>query len=75
MLELDYRIHFALRTMSLEKANIDYYESEIIKNKLGQIIRNFTQSKTEFDPKSKLTRTSKFLFSYFRNFGGMDSVK
>ena len=73
--ELDYRIHFALRSISLEKTTIDYYDSEIIENQLGQITHNFIQSETEFDSKLKLIRTSKFLFSYYRDFGGMRSVK
>lgn len=33
--ELDYKIHFALRSISLEKTTIDYYDSEIIKNQLA----------------------------------------
>ena len=73
--ELDYRIHFALQSISLEKTTIDYYDSEIIENQLGQITHNFIQSETEFDSKLKLIRTSKFLFSYYRDFGGMRSVK
>ena len=72
---MDYRIHFALHSIALEKANIDYYESEIIENQLGQITHNFIQSETEFDPKLKSIRRSKFLFSYSRDFGGMRSVK
>lgn len=73
--ELDYRIHFALQSISLEKTTIDYYDSEIIENQLGQITHNLIQSETEFDSKLKLIRTSKFLFSYYRDFGGMRSVK
>ena len=72
---MDYRIHFALHSIALEKATIDYYDSEIIENQLSQITHNFIQSETEFDPKLKLIRTSKFLFSYYRDFGGMRSVK
>jgi hypothetical protein len=72
---LDYRIHFALHSIPLEKTTINYCYSEIIENQRGQTTHNFIQSETEFDPKLKLIRTSKFLFSYYRDFGGMRSVK
>lgn len=70
---LDYRIHFTLGSIYLEKTTIDYYDSTIIEIQLIQTTNNFIQSETEFD--SKLIGTSKFLFSYFRDFGGMRSVK
>ncbi|WP_165930070.1 DUF547 domain-containing protein [Flavobacterium sandaracinum] len=73
--ELDYRIHFALGSIYLEKTTVDYYDSTIIETQLIQTTNNFIQSETKFDSKLKLIRTSRFLFSYFRDFGGMRSVK
>ena len=73
--ELDYRIHFALSSIALKNATIDFYDCANIEKQLTLITEDFIQSETEFDTKLKLIRTSKFFFSYFRDFGGMSSVK
>ena len=73
--ELDYRIHFALKSICLNNPIIDYYESEIINEQLQKITKKLIKSETHFDTNLKLITTSKFLFSYHRDFGGMRSVK
>lgn len=73
--ELDYRIHFALKSICLKNPTIDYYESEIVNEQLQKITKKLIKSETHFDSDLKLIRTSKLLFSYYRDFGGMSSVK
>lgn len=73
--ELDYRIHFALKSICLKNPTIDYYESEIINEQLQKITKKLIKSETHLDTDLKLIRTSKLLFSYYRDFGGMSSVK
>lgn len=73
--ELDYRIHFALKSICLKNPTIDYYESEIINEQLQKITEKLIKSDTHLDTDLKLIRTSKLLFSYYRDFGGMSSVK
>lgn len=73
--ELDYRIHFALKSICLKNPTIDYYESEIVNEQLQKITEKLIKSDTHLDTDLKLIRTSKLLFSYYRDFGGMSSVK
>lgn len=73
--ELDYRIHFALKSICLKNPTIDYYESEIVNKQLQKITEKLIKSDTHLDTDLKLIRTSKLLFSYYRDFGGMSSVK
>lgn len=73
--ELDYRIHFALKSICLKNPTIDHYESEIVNEQLQKITEKLIKSDTHLDTDLKLIRTSKLLFSYYRDFGGMSSVK
>lgn len=73
--ELDYRIHFALKSICLKNPTINYYESEIVNEQLQKITEKLIKSDTHLDTDLKLIRTSKLLFSYYRDFGGMSSVK
>lgn len=73
--QLDYRIHFALRSITLENTLIDYYDCENIEKQLKQVTHDFIHSETQMDSTLKLVRTSKFLLLYFRDFGGMSAVK
>lgn len=73
--KLDYRIHFALKSICLKNQTIDYYESEIVNEQLQKITKKIIKSETHLDTDLKLIRTSKLLFSYYRDFGGMSSVK
>lgn len=73
--KLDFRIHFALKSICLKNPTIDYYESEIVNEQLQKITIKLINSETHFDTDLKLIKTSKFLFVYYRDFGGMNSVK
>lgn len=73
--KVDYRIHFALRSLDLEKKTIDYFDCEEIEKQLTIVTKDFIRLETEFDNESKTIRASDFLLSYSRDFGGKKSVK
>ena len=73
--KVDYRIHFALRSINLEKKTIDYFDCEEIEKQLTIVTKDFIRLETEFDNESKTIRASDFLLSYLRDFGGKKSVK
>ncbi|MDI6046352.1 DUF547 domain-containing protein [Flavobacterium yafengii] len=73
--KVDYRIHFALRSLNLEKNTIDYFDCEEIEKQLTVVTKNFIKLETEFVHESKTIRVSDFLLSYLRDFGGKKSVK
>jgi len=73
--KLDYRIHFALRSITLENTLIDYYDCGNIEKQLKQVTHDFIQSQTQMDSNLKLVKTSRFLLLYFRDFGGMSAIK
>ncbi len=73
--ELDYRIHFALQSIFLGSVPIDYYESEAVDLQLQETTKIFIKLETHCDSEQKLIRTSKFLFSYLRDFGGIKAIK
>nr|WP_315179621.1 DUF547 domain-containing protein [uncultured Flavobacterium sp.] len=73
--KVDYRIHFALRSINLEKKTIDYFDCEEIEEQLTIVTKDFICLETEFDNESKTIRASDFLLSYLRDFGGKKSVK
>ncbi|MDI6034742.1 DUF547 domain-containing protein [Flavobacterium sp. LB2P84] len=72
---VDYRIHFALRSLNLEKNTIDYFDCEEIEKQLTVLTKDFIKLETEIDNESKTIRVSDFLLSYLRDFGGKKSVK
>ncbi|MFV8440568.1 DUF547 domain-containing protein [Flavobacterium sp. LB2P44] len=73
--ELDYRIHFAIRSISLKNYSFDFYDYEKLEKQLTLITKDFIEYETEFDTKLKLIRTSKFLFTYLHDFGGIHSIR
>ena len=73
--KVDYRIHFALRSLELEKKTIDCFDCEEIENQLTVVTNDFIRLETEFDHESKTIRVSAFLLSYLRDFGGKKTVK
>ncbi|MFV8322349.1 DUF547 domain-containing protein [Flavobacterium sp. LB3P21] len=73
--KVDYRIHFALRSLELEKKTIDCFNCEEIEKQLTEVTNDFIRLETEFDNDSKTIRVSAFLLSYLRDFGGKKSVK
>ena len=73
--KVDYRIHFALRSINLEKKTIDYFDCEEIEKQLTIVTKDFIRLETEFDNESKTIRASDFLLSYLRDFGGKKSLK
>lgn len=73
--KVDYRIHFALRSLELEKKTIDCFDCEEIENQLTIVTNDFISIETEFDNESKTIKASDFLLSYSRDFGGKKSVK
>ncbi|MDI5887121.1 DUF547 domain-containing protein [Flavobacterium yafengii] len=73
--KVDYRIHFALRSICLEKKTIDYFDYEEIDKQLTIVTKDFIHLETEFDNESKIIRASDFLLSYLSDFGGKNSVK
>ncbi|MDI5899518.1 DUF547 domain-containing protein [Flavobacterium yafengii] len=72
---VDYRIHFALRSINLEKKTIDYFDCEEIEKQLTIVTKDFIKLETEIDNESKTIRVSDFLLSYLKDFGGKKSVK
>ncbi len=73
--KVDYRIHFALRSINLENKTIDYFDCEEIEKQLTIVTKDFIRLETEFDNESKTIRASDFLLSYLRDFGGKKSLK
>jgi hypothetical protein len=73
--KVDYRIHFALRSLELEKKTIDCFDCEEIEKQLTEVTNDFIRLETEFDHESKTIRVSAFLLSYLRDFGGKKTVK
>ena len=73
--KVDYRIHFALRSLELEKKTIDCFDCEEIEKQLTEVTNAFIRLETEFDHESKTIRVSAFLLSYLRDFGGKKTVK
>jgi hypothetical protein len=73
--KVDYRIHFALRSLILEKNTIDYFDCEEIEKQLTVLTKDFIKLETEIDNESKTIRVSDFLLSYLKDFGGKKSVK
>lgn len=73
--EVDYRIHFALRSGNLQHCPIDYYNCEEIEKQLTIVTKAYIKSETKFDDESKTISVSKFLLSYIRDFGGKKAIK
>ena len=73
--KVDYRIHFALRSLELKKKTIDCFNYEEIEKQLTEVTNDFIRLETEFDHESKTIRVSAFLLSYLRDFGGKKTVK
>lgn len=73
--KVDYRIHFALRSLNLAQKTIDYFDSEVIEEQLTTVTTDFIHLETEFDEESKTIQVSDFLLSYLKDFGGKNSVK
>ncbi|MFV8379374.1 DUF547 domain-containing protein [Flavobacterium sp. LB3R33] len=73
--KVDYRIHFALRSLELEKKTIDCFDCEEIEKQLTEVTTDFIRLETEFNHESKIIRVSAFLLSYLRDFGGKKTVK
>ena len=51
--KVDYRIHFAIRSMNLNPASIDYFNSEEIEEQLSTVAADFIKLETEFKHSSK----------------------
>lgn len=73
--ELDYRIHFALRTTNLNPAPFDCFNCHEIEAQLASVAADFIEFETEFDHESKKIIVSQFLLTYLRDFGGIQSIK
>lgn len=73
--KVDYRIHFALRTTNLNLASIDCFNCEKIEKQLAIVTTDFIKFETEFNHDSKKIIVSQFLFTYLRDFGGIQSIK
>ncbi|RTY65269.1 DUF547 domain-containing protein [Flavobacterium bomense] len=73
--KLDYRIHFALRTTNLNPDPFDYFNCDEIESQLATVTTDFIKFETEFDHESKKMIVSQFLFTYLRDFGGIQSIK
>ncbi len=73
--KVDYRIHFALRSLELEKNTINCFDCEEIEKQLTEVTNDFIRLETEFNHESKTIRVSAFLLSYLRDFGGKKNVK
>jgi hypothetical protein len=72
---IDYRIHFALRSFILDYNLIEYYSDINIEEQLSLVTRNFIRNKIHINHKSKKIEVPKFLFLYSKDFGGMKSTK
>ena len=72
---LDYRIHFALRSLTLGKNSFTSFDHREIENQLTAVTKNFIDSETELDHESKTIRIADFILSYSKDFGGTTAIK
>lgn len=73
--KVDYRIHFAIRSMNLNPASIDYFNSEEIEEQLSTVAADFIKLETEFKHSSKKIILPQFLLTNLLDFGGMQGIK
>ena len=73
--KVDYRIHFALRSIKVMSISIPTYDSKHIDQQLSLVAKNFIELKTEFDHDAKTIQVSNFILHNLKDFGGKKSVK
>lgn len=73
--KVDYRIHFAIRSMNLNPASVNYFNSEEIEEQLSIVTADFLKFETEFKHSSKKIIVSQFLLTHLWDFGGIQSIK
>ncbi|MFT7351746.1 MAG: hypothetical protein ACI9XR_001505 [Flavobacterium sp.] len=75
VLELDYRIHFALNCGAISCPAIAFYTSENLDKELDLAMHSFLLSETTLDEKQKTIITSKLLYWYLGDFMGKKGIK
>ena len=75
VLNLDYRIHFALNCGAKSCPAIAFYTSENLDQELDIATESFLKSETEINQNQNVIITSKLLYWYSGDFNGKNSVK
>ncbi|WP_299782633.1 DUF547 domain-containing protein [uncultured Formosa sp.] len=73
--EIDYRIHFALNCGAKSCPPIAFYTLEKLNEQLDNAMYAFISSETTIDNVNKTIKTSKLLFWYQGDFGGVKGVR
>ena len=73
--EIDHRIHFALNCGASSCPPIAYYEGESIEEQLELAEAHFISSQSEVDSEAQRIHTSKILFWFRGDFGGMRGIR
>ncbi|WP_159024090.1 DUF547 domain-containing protein [Formosa sp. L2A11] len=73
--EIDYRIHFALNCGAKSCPPIAFYTFEKLNQQLDDAMYAFLSSETIIDTVNKTVKTSKLLFWYHGDFGGVKGIK
>jgi hypothetical protein len=73
--KIDYRIHFALNCGAKSCPPIAFYTFDKIDKQLDDASISFIESETTIDTKNKIIFTSKLMYSFQGDFGGLKSVK
>lgn len=73
--KLDYRIHFALGSITIKSIPVPIYHSKEIDLQLGIITHIFLQLKTDFDHNSKTIQVTDLILFNLKDFGGKKAVK
>ncbi|NCO62396.1 MAG: DUF547 domain-containing protein [Flavobacteriales bacterium] len=72
---VDYRIHFALNCGAKSCPPIAFYSEDTLDNDLNKSMHSFITSETAVDDHKKKIVTSKLLFWYCADFGGLSQIK
>jgi hypothetical protein len=72
--KVDYRIHFALGSITVKSISVPIYDSKEIDRQLSIVTQIFLHLKTEFDHDSKTIQVSDFILHNLKDFGGKKSV-
>lgn len=73
--EIDYRIHFALNCGAKSCPPVAFYAFDKLDKQLDDAMFSFIESETTIDIKTKIIYTSKLLYWYGGDFGGLKGIK
>ena len=72
--KLDYRIHFALGSITVKSISLPIYDSKDIDRQLSIVTQIYLHLLTDFDHDSKTIQVSDFILHNWKDFGGKKSV-